>query len=198
MNEHYYTQSPSSASRRAEFRLEFGGESYTFEYDNGVFSKGELDEGTRILLSALPPVKGRVLDLGCGWGPVGTILGRTYPGAEIVMSDINERAVELSRDNLRRNNVKNACAAVSDGFESLEGTFDFIITNPPIRAGKAVIYALFDTALSRLNPDGRLYIVIRRQQGAESALKYLAKANARVIEKEKGFWVLECGGKADE
>lgn len=197
MNDHYYTAEPGSASRREAFDLTFEGKAFRFLYDNGVFSKGELDEGTRILLSALPPLHGRVLDLGCGWGPVGVILGGKDPSLSIVMSDINARAAELSRENLRLNGITNAQVLQSDGFEAVEGDFDFIITNPPIRAGKQVIYSLFDTALSRLRPGGRLYIVIRRQQGAESAVKHLEGHSPRVIEKDKGFWVIECGGEAN-
>ena len=198
MSEHYYTNRPTSESRETAFETEFAGRSYRFACDRGVFSINALYEGTRILLSALPSMAGRILDLGCGWGPVGVILGRMYPETSIVMSDVNERAVSLAEKNLALNGVKNAQTAVSDGLSGVDGCFDAIITNPPIRAGKQVIYRLFDEALSRLRPNGRLYIVIRRQQGAESALKYLKKANARVIEREKGYWVLCTGGENDE
>ena len=198
MNEYYYTAHPESESRPGEFELDFEGEQFKFAYDNGVFSKGELDEGTSLLISSLPELYGRILDLGCGWGPVGVILGRKYPEAQIVMSDVNERAVQLSRQNLSKNGVSNAGVLLSDGFQNIDGTFDFIVTNPPIRAGKQVIYALFDASLARLNPRGRLYIVIRKQQGAESALKYLEKARACVIAKKKGFWIICCGGNENE
>ncbi len=197
MSEQYFTSVPESESRPFEFEAECLGQKLRFVCDSGVFSKGEIDEGTRILLGALPPLKGRILDLGCGWGPVGVTLGRLYPSADIVMSDVNQRAVELSKLNIAKNAVKNAAALVSDGFENIGGKFDCIITNPPIRAGKQVIYRLFDDAMKRLNQKGSLYIVIRRQQGAESALKHLG--NARVIEKHKGFWVIEAKGEtADE
>ena len=165
-----------------------------FACDRGVFSKGEIDEGTRILLEALPPLKGRVLDLGCGWGPVGITLGKLYPEISVLMSDVNQRAVELAKTNIIKNGLKNAKAVVSDGFEQLEGTFDCIITNPPIRAGKQTIYRLFDDAIKHLNPGGSLFIVIRRQQGAESALKHLGEY-ARVLEQKKGFWVIEAKGE---
>ena len=198
MSEHYYTGRPSSESRETAFETAFAGGTFRFACDRGVFSINELDEGTRILLSSLPPLAGRILDLGCGWGPVGVILGCKYPEAQIVMSDVNERAAALAEKNLALNGVKNARVVVSDGLEKVEGTFDAVITNPPIRAGKQVIYRLFDEALSRLAPGGRLYIVIRRQQGAASALRYLKKANARVIEREKGYWVLCAGGESDE
>ena len=198
MSEQYFTQKPTSGSRESRFQLELSGESFTFLCDRGVFSVGELDAGTRILLDALPPLSGRILDLGCGWGAIGTILGRRYPEAEVLLSDVNERALHLAIENLKLNGVKNAHAVLSDGFENIEGTFDFIITNPPIRAGKQLIYSLFDTALARLKPGGRLYIVIRKQQGAESALRHLAASSAEVIEKSKGYWIIQAGGQANE
>ena len=198
MNEFYYTENPTSESNERSFTMEFLGETCRFTYDNGVFSKGELDEGTAYLLSALPPLGGRILDLGCGWGPVGVILGRKYPEAEIVMSDVNERALTLSRKNLAANGVKNASCLSSDGFEHIEGTFDAIVTNPPIRAGKEKIYAMFDTAMERLNEGGALYLVIRKQQGAESAVKYLSHYGVEILLKKKGFFVLKVGGNANE
>jgi len=195
MNDQYYTSVPSSASNEREFALEFMGETCRFITDNGVFSKGELDEGTRIMLEALPEIRGRVLDLGCGWGPVGVILGKKYPDAEIVMADVNTRALELSEKNLRLNGVKNARTVQSDVYSGVEGAFDFIITNPPIRAGKQVIYSMFDGAKPRLTPGGSLIIVIRKQQGAPSAHRHLEEVygEAEIIAKEKSYWVIRTG-----
>ena len=153
-----------------------------------------MDRGTEILLNALPPLSGRVLDLGCGWGAVGTILGVKYPNLDIVMTDINRRAVELARRNLIANGVVCAQAVHGDGYQNIHGVYDAIITNPPIRAGKSVIYALFAGARQYLSPGGALYIVIRKQQGAPSALKYLQDIykNAEVIDRASGFWVIRC------
>ena len=194
MSEHYYTSAPESESKPFEFEAECLGQKLVFACDRGVFSKGEIDEGTRILLEALPPLKGRVLDLGCGWGPLGITLGKLYPEISVLMSDVNQRAVDLAKTNIKKNGLQNAEAVVSDGFDMLEGAFDYIITNPPIRAGKQTIYRLFDDAIKHLNPGGSLFIVIRRQQGAESALKHLGEC-AWVIEKKKGFWVIEVKGE---
>ena len=194
MSEHYYTSAPESESKPFEFEAECLGQKLVFACDRGVFSKGEIDEGTRILLEALPPLKGRVLDLGCGWGPLGITLGKLYPEISVLMSDVNQRAVDLAKTNIKKNGLQNAEAVVSDGFDMLEGAFDYIITNPPIRAGKQTIYRLFVDAIKHLNPGGSLFIVIRRQQGAESALKHLGEC-AWVIEKKKGFWVIEVKGE---
>ena len=192
MNEHYYTSFPQSRSEEKFFELEFEGEKYSFVYDNGVFSKGRLDDGTRLLLETIGGVSGEVLDLGCGWGPVGTVLGRKAPSARILMSDVNERALSLAEKNLKMNRISNGRTCRSDGFSDIDGLFDCILTNPPIRAGKQVIYRMFDEALEHLKPGGELYIVIRRQQGAESALKYLQKADAQVLSRQKGYWVIRC------
>lgn len=194
MPEHYYTQNPEVAhdERTVIFRaLDMECRCAT---DAGVFSRDGLDMGTRILLEALPPLHGRALDLGCGWGPVGVVLGKKYPELQLTLSDVNARAVDLAARNLRENGVKNARVAQGDGFEHLDGVFDAIVLNPPIRAGKAAIYALFAGAAARLSPGGALYIVIRKQQGAESAQKYLATLFAQVerIARDKGYWVLKC------
>ncbi len=191
MNEHYYTQDPSSEHDERVVRLAALGNELTFTTDAGVFSRDGLDRGTEALLDALPELSGRVLDLGCGWGAVGVALGKKYPALDIVMTDINRRAVELARRNLAQNGVE-AEVVQGDGFASVTGAFDAIITNPPIRAGKAVIYGLFADARAHLKPGGALYIVIRKQQGAPSALKYLREiyAEAEVIDRSGGFHVI--------
>lgn len=201
MSEQYFTGKPTSESRPVDCEFEYRGHTMRFTTDAGVFSKGELDSGTRILLKALPDVlQGRVLDLGCGWGPVGVSLGKCFPDLEIVMSDVNERALSLAKENAARNKVQ-AAGVLSDGLDSVEGDFDAIITNPPIRAGKQVIYRMFAQSRDRLRENGQLYIVIRKQQGAQSAITYLKTLFEHVdtIEKSGGFWIIRCqGGKKDE
>ena len=191
MTEHYYTANPASA--HDEWQIEFTalGSALRCTTDAGTFSRDGLDKGTALLLDALPPLSGRVLDLGCGWGAIGVALGKKYPELEIQMTDVNQRAAALARRNLAANGVR-AEVVEGDGFERVTGRFDTIITNPPIRAGKAVIYALFARARDFLNPGGALYIVIRKQQGAPSALKYLQEIypSAEVIERGGGFWVI--------
>ena len=201
MSEQYFTGKPTSESRPVDCEFEYRGHALRFTTDAGVFSKGELDNGTRILLKSMPEkMQGRVLDLGCGWGPVGVSLGKTFENVSIVMSDVNERALELAKGNASRNGVK-AEGILSDGLDQVEGVFDYIITNPPIRAGKQVIYRLFLQSRDQLSQTGELYIVIRKQQGAESAIKYLKTLFDQVdtIEKSGGFWIIRCrGGKEHE
>ena len=191
MPDHYYTENPNSAHDERRIALRALGNDLTFVTDAGVFSRDGLDRGTEVLLEALPPLEGRVLDLGCGWGAVGVALGKRYPALDIVMTDINSRAVELARRNLAENGVT-AAVLQGDGFDAVEGRFDTIVTNPPIRAGKAVIYGLFARAREYLEPDGALYVVIRKQQGAPSALKYLKEiySRAETVDRASGFHVL--------
>ena len=200
MPDHYFSSDPQSGHRYAEAAYAYRGKELFFLTDAGVFSRGEVDRGTDVLLASLPEaMEGRVLDLGCGWGAVGVSVGKACPDCEIVLCDVNSRAVELAAHNARRNGVK-ASALQSDGLNGVDGDFDYIITNPPIRAGKQVIYRLFAQSAGRLKPGGALYLVIRKQQGAESALKYLKTlfAEAEPVEKSGGFWVIRCrGGSGD-
>lgn len=201
MNDHYYTQNPTSEHKYAPCDYTYRGHPLHFTTDAGVFSRGEVDFGTDVLLKALPEqLSGRILDLGCGWGAVGVSVGKYWPGCEIVMSDVNERALELSARNARANGVA-VQTVQSDGLSNVPGSFDAVITNPPIRAGKQVIYGMFRDCAGRLRENGALYIVIRKQQGAESALKFLKTIydHVETIDKSGGFWVICCrGGKENE
>lgn len=193
MNDQYYTADPSSQSRPVACAFPYRGYGLSFMTDAGVFSKGELDQGTRLLLDALPDLKGDVLDLGCGWGAIGVSLAKANPDCHVVMADVNRRALGLSRENLTRNGVQ-AEVIESDGMAALmDRRFDTVVTNPPIRAGKQVIYKMFADSAACLNPGGVLYLVIRKQQGAESCMKYLKTLFAQVekISKSSGFWVLK-------
>ena len=191
MSDHYYTENPNSAHDERQVTIVALGNELAFTTDAGVFSRDGLDRGTEVLLKALPALTGRVLDLGCGWGAVGVALGKRYPALEIVMTDINQRAVALAKRNLAANGV-HAEVAQGDGFGAVTGAFDAVITNPPIRAGKAVVYGLFSQARDYLKPDGALYVVIRKQQGAPSALKYLKEiyVEAELIDRGGGFHVI--------
>jgi len=193
MTEQYYTADPTCESKPVPCAFPYRGHGLNFMTDAGVFSKGELDVGTRLLLDALPALSGDVLDLGCGWGAIGVAVARAYPDCSVVMADVNHRALALCRDNLQRNNARAECIE-SDGMAQLmDRRFDAVITNPPIRAGKQVIYKMFADAARCLKEGGALYLVIRKQQGAESCMKYLKMLYASVekLDKSGGFWVLK-------
>ena len=191
MTEHYYTENPISSHDVRHISYEILGSTFECDTDAGVFSRDGLDRGTEILLNALPDISGRILDLGCGWGGVGIALGKRYPELNIVMTDINQRAVDLARNNAAQNGVK-AQIVQGDGYGAVEGPFDAIITNPPIRAGKALIYEWFDRARDYVAPNGALYVVIRKQQGAPSALKHLRETwnQAEILDRSSGYWVI--------
>lgn len=191
MGEHYYSETPTSAHEVRRFTIEAAGRALAFETDAGVFSKEHLDKGTALLLEALPDrFEGRALDLGCGWGAVGVCLAARWPGAEIVMTDVNARAVALSAANLARNGLR-AEVVQGDGLAHLDGPFDLIAANPPIRAGKTIVYRLLAESAERLSPGGALYVVMRKQQGAGSAQGYVASLGlaVEVVERGGGFRV---------
>ena len=196
----YFTREPSSESRPVICAFEDRGRKYVFETDAGVFSRGEVDQGTEILLKALPDLEGDILDLGCGWGVVGTCLKGRNPDARIVMVDVNLRALELSRKNLSRNGAS-AEVLESDGFEGIrDRTFDAVVTNPPIRAGKEKVYEMLGDAARSLKSGGQLFVVIRKQQGAESCMRYLKTLFDEVekIDRSAGYWVLQARERKQE
>lgn len=193
MNDHYYSRVPQSESRPVGCEYSYRGVALSFQTDAGVFSRGEVDTGTRLLLEALPEeMHGEILDLGCGWGVIGISIARKWPETRVTMADVNTRALDLSRENAKRNRADVTCVE-SDGMAALQGqTFDAVVTNPPIRAGKQVIYKMFADAAASLKPDGALYLVIRKQQGAESCMKYLQTVFSSVekLDRSGGFWVI--------
>lgn len=191
--EHYFTQKTNAASDEREHLIHFAGERFTFITDHAVFSKSRLDHGSEVLIeSMLRRASGRVLDLGCGYGPIGVIIGK-LSALSVVMTDVNARAVALAKRNAERNNVP-AEVFISDGFAEIEQCFDTILLNPPIRAGKELIYRLFAEAFQHLNPGGQFAIVIQKKQGADSARKELERLFGRceTIERSAGFHVLLC------
>ena len=193
MNDQYYTADPTSESNPVPCAFPYRGHGLNFMTDAGVFSKGELDVGSRLLLDALPALSGDVLDIGCGWGAIGIAVAKANKNAHVTMVDVNRRALDLCRANCERNRVT-AEVLESDGMAAVMGNkYDAIVTNPPIRAGKQVIYKMFADAALSLKENGALYLVIRKQQGAESCMKYLKTLfdNVEKLDKSAGFWVLK-------
>ena len=198
MNEHYFSNQPVSAHRERLIETKIMNRDMRFHTDAGVFSRDDVDPDSRLLIETAEAMTGRALDLGCGWGPVGLSLALENPEAEFLMTDVNERAVELSERNRRLNGVLNARIIASDGFEAIEGEFDHILSNPPIRAGKQVIYGMFEESFRRLRAGGTLTIVIRKQQGAPSAKKKLEElfGNAETVARDGGYWIIRCRKEA--
>lgn len=191
---HYYTDNKDLISERREFVYYFDNEVFRFTTDHGVFSKDNVDYGTYILLKAIYrcDLGDSLLDLGSGYGPVGIILKRFHPGLSVDMVDVNSRAIELAELNCINNGTDITVHLCEDILE-LKKTFDTVMLNPPIRAGKKVIYGLYERSARVLNEHGHLYVVIRKSQGAMSTISELKKlfGQVKVIDKESGYFVID-------
>lgn len=170
------------------------GNKFIFYTDNGVFSKDGLDFGSRLLLETIPleEVGGKVLDMGCGYGVFGIVLNK-IKSCVVDMVDVNLRALHLANINIRENHCINVNAFESFTYSNINSKYSCIVTNPPIRAGKKVVYDIVMSAKDYLEKEGRLFIVIRKEQGAKSLIVDLEKIyNVEVLEKKKGFYIIKC------
>lgn len=188
----YYEKNPSVAHDLHELRVTLLGQELFFLTDAGVFSKKMVDYGSQVLLNTVDLDKGkRLLDVGCGYGPLGLTLGKVF-GILPTMVDINSRAVDLAIQNAEKNKVE-ASIFQSNIYEEVSGAFDYIISNPPIRAGKAVVHEIIAGAFDYLVDAGRLTIVIQKKQGAPSAKAKMEEVfgNCTILKKDKGYYILE-------
>ena len=191
-----YFDNVNLKSNITKYKTRIFDKEFCFNTDNGVFSKSKLDFGTRCLLETLPldEISGEVLEVGCGYGVIPIIL--TSVDEKIVnfdAVDINKRAIHLSEMNLKENKAEKIRFFESDIYSNVNKKYDVIITNPPIRAGKQVVYNIVMNAKDYLNKDGMLLIVINKDQGAKSLKSDLDKIyNTEVLKKIKGFWIIKC------
>ena len=171
------------------------GKRFTFFTDNGVFSKDGLDFGSRLLLETIPleEVGGKVLDMGCGYGVFGITLNKIL-SCSVDMVDVNLRALHLSEINAKENQCSNVRIFESFTYSNIDSKYTSIVTNPPIRAGKKVVYDIVMNAKDHLEVNGKLFVVIRKEQGAKSLIKDLQENgyNVDVLEKKGGFFILKC------
>lgn len=189
-----YFSNDELKSNIQKYNVDILGERYSFYTDNGVFSKEKLDFGTRVLLENLPleNLYGKILDVGCGYGVIDIILSKKVD-AIFLGVDVNRRALHLAEMNKKENRVNNVSFLESSCYENVEGKYNFIITNPPIRAGKQIVYEIVMGAKKYLEKDGALFIVVRKEQGAKSMIRDLEKIyKVEVINKIKGFFVIKC------
>ncbi|KWX78716.1 16S rRNA methyltransferase [Paenibacillus riograndensis] len=195
MSQHYYSQQPDVRHDRRTIETVLRGKSLRFTSDAGVFSKGDIDYGSRVLIEAMEiPDGSAVLDVGCGYGPIGISAAYLAPKGHVTLIDINSRAVELARENARNNGAHNVTVMESDVLSAVKGQkFDVIVTNPPIRAGKAVVHQIFEEAYDHLNEGGTLWVVIQKKQGAPSAAAKLESLFGDVEEvgKYKGYRIIK-------
>lgn len=189
---HYFTNE-NLPSNLKKINVSIKDKIFTFYTDNGVFSKKRLDFGSRSLINCLLDldIKGDVLDLGCGYGVVGIILSSFFD-IDVDMVDVNKRALHLANMNIKENNIR-ANVFESNIYENINKKYDYIITNPPIRTGKDTVYKFLFGAKDYLKDDGYLIYVINKEQGAKSSIKDLEKvADIKVLDKNKGFFVICC------
>jgi len=194
--EHYFSGQPQSPSDPVQFQAEVGGVRLQLVSDTGTFSHGRVDTGSRLLAEKMQLDEASdVLDLGCGWGLLGIVAARKWPGCHVVMVDINERACQLAIRNLELNSVTNADAICGDAPQVLgEQEFDAILCNPPIRAGKREVIRLLEHAVGRLRKGGVLWLVARTSKGAKTLARDIAPLFARVetVARRAGYRVFEC------
>ena len=187
----YYAENPDSAHDIHELKVTLLGQSFTFLTDSGVFSKKMVDYGSQVLLNTLDFEKGKtLLDLGCGYGPLGISLAKVQ-GVKPTMVDINNRAIDLAKQNAQKNGVE-ADIFQSNIYEKVNGTFDYIISNPPIRAGKQVVLTIISESINYLKVGGNLTIVIQKKQGAPSAKAKMEEVfgNVEILKRDKGYYIL--------
>lgn len=194
--EHYYTADPTVKSDERKIEYEIAGNEFVFISDNGVFSKNHVDIATSFLMKTIyEELNGDILDVGCGYGVIGIIAAKNENVKSVTMLDINHRALELCKRNSEKNKVDSKVKIIeSNGFENVEEKYDIIITNPPIRAGKSVIYKMYEDAKEHLRENGTLYLVINKKHGAPSTITYLNTlfGNCEVLDKKTGFNVIKC------
>ena len=191
MTKMYYAENPDSAHDIHESKVTLLGQSFTFLTDSGVFSKKMVDYGSQVLLNTLDFEKGKtLLDLGCGYGPLGISLAKVQ-GVKPTMVDINNRAIDLAKQNGQKNGVE-ADIFQSNIYEKVNGTFDYIISNPPIRAGKQVVHTIISESINYLKVGGNLTIVIQKKQGAPSAKAKMEEVfgNVEILKRDKGYYIL--------
>lgn len=192
---HYFTDNRQLAHNRKDFTFRFSCFRFEFTSDNGVFSKDGIDFGSKVFLDTLlkQNLGSKILDVGCGYGTLGIVLKKFLPESEVHMVDVNPRALELAGLNAHRNQC-DVKIFESNCYENVnDHDYTDIVTNPPIRAGKVVIYKIFEQAKEHLVENGNLWVVIRKQQGGESALRKIREVfgNGEIIAKEKGYFIIK-------
>lgn len=187
---YYFTNDGNLKSNINKINVKINNSFFSFYTDNGVFSKRGLDFGTRTLLENIPSLSGKILDLGCGYGPIGIYIAKEN-NVMVDMVDINKRSLDLGIKNASLNKVV-VNIFESDGYKNIKEKYDYIITNPPIRVGKKILYDLLFNAKEHLNEKGELWLVINKDQGAKSLVDDLKEIyEVQVIKKNKGFYVIK-------
>lgn len=195
--QHYFIDKEHAPSDFFDFNDQVLDLNLCFRSCDSIFSKNKIDDGTRTLLETIAKkctLTGNCLDLGCGLGVIGIALCKKY-ALNFDMVDINGTAVKLSRQNTITNNVQRQTNVFeSDGFSAVKNMYNNIITNPPIKTGKTLLFSLMNGAYEHLNQNGQLILVIRKDHGMESLKKHLLElfGNCQILERNKGYYILYC------
>lgn len=194
--DHYFSPAPQSAVRMSVRTLTLRGHEVTLETASGTFSPGGLDAGTEVLLKYAPPApeNGTFLDIGCGWGPLTVALALESPMARVWGVDVNERALQVARDNTENLGLTTVTVAQPQDIPPAL-TFDLIWSNPPIRVGKKALHEILASWLPRLGASGEAYLVVAKKLGADSLLDWLnsgeiTNIHAQRMETSRGYRVL--------
>lgn len=193
MSSHYFQRTPAKESNERKVESFLRGKKMTFTSDHGVFSKNEVDFGSRMLIEAFswPDAQGDIIDVGCGYGPIGITLAAETERT-VWLADVNQRAISLAQRNADSYGLTNTKIVESDLFASIaKSSFAAILTNPPIRAGKKVVHTLFEQAFARLQSGGELWVVIQKKQGAPSAKEKIESLFGEIetVNKNKGYFI---------
>lgn len=191
---HYFIYDKNQKEELRQISFSIDGVDINLVSDANTFSNKRLDEGTKVLLKYLSSInlKGSLLDLGCGYGPVGVTLKLLYKDLDVTMADINKRCVNLAQENAKTYHLDIACIE-SDSYSNIDNHFDIVTLNPPISCGKEQIFKMYQETKNHLNDNGAFYIVIRKDKGALSHQKYLFSLfpSVNVIYKEKGYYIFK-------
>lgn len=194
-NKHYYSKTQENIkSEPKQYIFNFKNHSFKFNTDNGVFSKDYIDYGSFALLKEFIPneLDAPILDMGAGYGPIGIVISKLY-NKKTIMCEINERAYNLILSNIKLNN-SNSIAYNSNLYEKvIDIKFSSIVTNPPIRAGKDIVFAIYDGAYNQLLEGGELWVVIQKKQGAPSSKSHIEEifGNCEIVAKDRGYYILK-------
>ncbi|MGD9901702.1 MAG: class I SAM-dependent methyltransferase [Spirochaetales bacterium] len=194
---HYFEDIEHKSDDFFSFEDYINNKVYKFNSCNNVFAKNEVDYGTQVLIKAVinnfDELGERVLDLGCGYGAIGISLADHYKNSKFLMSDITNTAVTLAKQNLKLNGITNAEVVVSNLFQNIDGEFNFIATNPPIKIGKSVLLNLISESQNRLQNDGHLVLVIKKSHGKDSIKKVMEQTfgNCTVLKRDAGYYILD-------
>lgn len=192
---HYFTDNSELESNPTTFTYTSNDKDIVFTTDIGVFSKNKLDFGSRVMLDSISITdrQSTLLDIGCGYGALGITLKMLHSHLKIEMVDVNDRAVELCHKNIEQNRLSDITVYKSNIFDKVNSTFDIIVTNPPIRAGKVVVQQILEESYQYLNTCGELWVIIQKKQGAPSAKKKMQEVftNVEVVKRDKGYYLLK-------